>query len=222
MFLKYEKTFRILVPQINIKGKHFLSNDEVKSLLGSEVIISEKLDGANTAIIRHKDTFKLQKRGSLVGESEHAQFNLFRAWSYENYEKIMKIPDQTVLYGELMFVHHTIHYDLLPDFFIPFALRNRKNNVYYNRDDMKKLCDEIGFYSAPEITRGVFNKDELFDLIPDKSAFGNEPAEGIVVWNTKHNTRGKVVREEFQKRMDEDGHWIHKKLTLNKLRKNNG
>ena len=56
MFRKYEKTYRILVPQIDVKGKHYLSKKEVKKLLGGNVTIMEKLDGANVGIIRHKDT----------------------------------------------------------------------------------------------------------------------------------------------------------------------
>jgi len=106
MFRKWEKTYRILVPQVNIKGKHYLSKNEAKKLLGGNVVITEKLDGANVGIIRHKDTFKLQKRGSLVSDSEHYQFNFFKAWSYQNFDSIMQIPKNTILYGELMIKAH--------------------------------------------------------------------------------------------------------------------
>ena len=131
MFRKYEKTYRILVPQMNTKGKHYLPDKEVKKLLNREVIITEKLDGANTGIIRHKDTFRLQKRGSLVDQSEHAQFNFFKAWSYENYDKLMKIPEGTVLYGELMFCKHTVFYNKLPSFFIAFVITLIYGNLVF-------------------------------------------------------------------------------------------
>jgi len=77
VFIKYPKTYRILVPQIKTIGKHFLSDIDTKILLKGNIFISEKMDGANTAIIRHDDCFKLQKRGSLITTNEHFQFNFF-------------------------------------------------------------------------------------------------------------------------------------------------
>ena len=83
---------------------------------------------------------------------------------------------------------------------------------------MTELCEKIGIQYSVELARGFFNKDELFDLIPNKSNFGNEAAEGIIVENLKHNIRGKVVRAEFQKAMDTDGHWMHKEIRTNILK----
>jgi len=148
MFRKFEKTYRILVPEIIIKGKHHLSKKECKKLLGGKVVILEKLDGANTGIIRHKDTYKLQKRGSLVDASEHYQFNFFKAWGASNYDKIIKIPKDTILYGELMICKHTIYYNKLPDYFIPFAWFDRKKEKYFTYEKLQKLCNEIGLIPA--------------------------------------------------------------------------
>jgi hypothetical protein len=217
MFRKYEKTFRILVPQVSTKGKHYLEKDDVRRLLGSEVVITEKLDGANVGIIKHKGDFRLQKRGSLVGPSEHFQFNFFKAWSQQNRDKLLQIPDGTVLYGELMICHHTVHYDKLPDYFIAFAWAKQKSSYYYPWDELVCLCDDIGIQHAPEVARGVFRKDDLFDLIPNPSTFGSEPAEGIVVWNHKAGLKGKIVRAEFQKSMDDTTHWTRKPIKRNTL-----
>jgi len=218
MFRKYEKTYRILVPQIVIKGKHYLSKDEAKKLLGGNVLITEKLDGANVGIIRHKDTFKLQKRGSLVDDSEHYQFNFFKAWIYRNYDKIMQIPRNTILYGELMVCKHTIFYDQLPDFFIPFAWFDKKTSTYYSRKELEELCEQIGLTPVPVLYKGFADRNSLFDLIPEKSNFGSGMSEGLVVWNYKNGMRGKVVRPEFQKFMNNDGHWARRKITVNKLK----
>jgi len=219
MFRKYEKTYRILVPQIDVKGKHYLSDAETKLLLGGTVTITEKVDGANVGIVRHKDTFKLQKRGSLVDMSEHEQFNFFKAWSQLNQDKLMQIPEGTVLYGELMYAKHTVFYDKLPDYFLAFAWVDRKTDEFKHRMDMEELCDKIGLATTPFICQGHYDKTELFDLIPDPSACGSEPAEGIVVWNHRNGMKGKVVREEFVKNMEDDGHWIHKQVTRNLLAK---
>jgi len=187
-------------------------------LLGGKVSVTEKIDGANVGIIRLKDEFRLQKRGSLVGESEHAQFQFFRAWSYNNYEKIMQLPKDVILYGELTFAKHTVFYDKLPDYFIAFCLANRKTREFYHRDEFVEMCEKIGFAYVPEVARDYFPREILFDLIPKVSHFGSEPAEGIVVENLKYRIRGKVVRMEFQKSMDQSGHWMHKAFTKNLLK----
>lgn len=177
------------------------------------------MDGANTAIIRHKDTFKLQKRGSLVDASEHYQFNFFKAWSQTNYDKLMKIPEGTVLYGELMIAKHTVFYDKLPDYFLAFAWVDRKTNEYKHRQDLEELCNNIGLSTTPFVAQGHYAKTELFDVIPDPSAYGSEPAEGVVVWNYRNGMRGKVVRAEFIKDMEDSDHWTHKQITKNLLEK---
>jgi hypothetical protein len=208
MFHKYDKTYRILVPQIKTIGKHFLSDEATKRLLDGEIICCEKLDGANVGIIKTNNSFRLQKRGGLIEQGEHFQFNFFKAWSQQNYNKIIQIPNDTILYGELLICKHTVFYDMLPDHFLAFAWYNKNNNSYYHRDDMVELCDKIGLCYVPEICRGTgYKKEELFNLIPDPSAYGHQSGEGLIVWNYDIDMRGKVVREEFQKAMDEDDHW---------------
>lgn len=211
MFRKYEKTYRILVPQFDVKGKHFLSKDETKRLLGGKVTITEKMDGANAGIILTKDGwFRMQKRGSLVDQSEHEQFNFFKAWTQTNYEKILKVPARYRLYGELMRAVHTIQYDRLPDWFLVFAIWDHKKNEYVKWSVLEELCAEWGFSTVPLIGDNVYvDRDELVDYIPKTSNYGFEKAEGIVVWSYRQQMRGKLVIPEFIKRMDESDHWTH-------------
>lgn len=216
MFVKYPKTYRILVPQISTRGKHYLSDADTKKLLQGNIILSEKVDGANTAIIRHRDYFKLQKRGSLVDTSEHYQFNNFKAWSQINYDKLMQIPRDTILYGELMFCKHTILYNMLPDYFLAFAWWDRKTKMFAHHLEMEELCDKIGISTVPFIEQTTrINRDELFDLVPNPSVYGHEQAEGLVVYNQKQQLRGKLVLRKFQESMDKDGHWRTKQIKKN-------
>lgn len=215
MFRKWPKTYRILVNQVDVKGKHYLSDFETKQLLAGQVSITEKIDGANVAIIRHKNDFKLQKRGSLVDESEHPQFGFLKSWSENHRDKILKIPTNTILYGELCCAVHSIYYDRLPDWFVAFGWYDRKNDRYFHRDKMTKMCDSVGLTCVPEVFRGFTRKDDLFDLIPNVSNFGTEKAEGIVVEKLKDGSRGKLVREEFVKNIGI--HWSKNSIRWNKL-----
>ena len=219
MHRKYEKTYRILVPQINIIGKHFLTDEQTDALLDGEVILCEKLDGANTAIIRTEEGFQLQKRGGLIGEGEHPQFQFFKSWAQANYLKIMDLPVDVILYGELCYCVHTVKYDALPDYFLAFAYLDTKTNTYMHRDTLVETCELLGFSCVPEIARGVFKREELFDRIPKVSNYGHNEAEGLVVWNYTKGLRGKVVREKFVKDMEEDTHWIKHQIEVNGLKK---
>ena len=218
MFRKYEKTFRIRIPQHRASGKHFLTKKEVKRLLGAEVILEEKLDGANVGIIRHKNGFKLQKRGSLVGQSEHDQFGYFHNWAnYQNYYKIMSIPKRHIVYAELVYIIHHIYYNNLPDYVIVTDVWNGSN--YLNRHDKEDFCYNHGLHVCPLINRGHFTIDELYYWMPTESVFGDR-AEGMVVkrYRKKEHMRGKIVWPGFMKEIDEGEHWVRKPIKINKLR----
>lgn len=215
MFRKYEKTFRILLPEIDVKGKHFHSAADTQRLLNGNVTVTEKVDGANVGIIRTKERFRLQKRGSLVDMGEHVQFNFFKAWSEVNQDKLIEIPKDCILYGELMYAKHHVFYNQLPDYFLPFGMC--ENDVYWPHEALLEWCNMVGLHPVPFIYHGPVTKDDLFKMIPDVSAYGDEPAEGIVLFNHKKQMRGKVVREEFVKELNEGDHWITKSVTKNLL-----
>lgn len=219
MFRKYEKTYRIRVPQFEIKGKHFLTKAEAKLLLGGKITITEKVDGANTGILRDKDWFRLQKRGSLVDTSEHEQFNFFKAWTNQNYEKILKVPKKYIVYGELMRITHHIEYDKLPDWFLVFAMYDKSKQRYIEWAKIEDLCNEWEFHTVPLIEKDCYYKrTSLVDLIPKTSNCGSGYAEGIVVWNYKHQLRGKLVQPRFIKELGEEMHWMNKNVQYNRLR----
>lgn len=202
MFRKYEKTYHVF----RTAGKRNLSKAEVKQLLAGKVVVEEKLDGANAAIIRNKTGFALQKRGSLVGASEHEQFDWFNNWAYgAAYERIMALPVGTIVYGELLYAVHTLHYTTLPELFMVFDVCKGQRWLRYER--RQQFCADHGFHMVPLIAYDSFTKDQLRALVPSRSVYGVD-AEGVVVKRyTKHEYfRGKIVRPEFLGKMSEE-HW---------------
>ena len=216
MFRKYEKTFRILVPEINVRGKFYLSDEEHKRLLGGRVFVTEKLDGANIGIIRTRDGFRFQKRGSLVDIGEHPQYGFLKAWGNQNYEKLMKIQEGWIVYGELLKYVHTVEYDALPDWVCVFNIWDRKH--YMPFDEVQSMCEEWGIQTVPLLFEGYTTRSELFQMLPNPSRYGSEKAEGIVVTNPRQQLRGKLVREEFVKHLEDHEHWRYQQLTENRLR----
>lgn len=223
-FLKYEKTFRVPISQIKVPGKPTLGGEELQLLLAEEVEIEEKMDGANVGIIRHKDGFALQKRGSLVGQSEHEQFQYFRAWANRmKYDNIMSLPVDHILYGELLYAVHSIYYDSLPDYFLVFDILNQKNGHWMCRREKEGFCLDFGFDIVPLVAEGYFNLENLYKVMPKESAFG-KMAEGMVIkrYQEKKYLRGKIVKPEFIKTMEESDHWTKYNIRKNKLRSSSG
>ncbi len=219
MFRKYEKTFRIPISQAKVRGKFYLSHKEVAALLRGNVVIEEKLDGANTGVVRHKKGFTLQKRGSLVGPSEHAQFNYLHSWANrDKYNQLMKIPVGYIIYTELLYAVHHIYYEELPDYVIIIDVWNGRK--YLNRKEKERFCEKHDLVLAPLIAEGHFNKDELFGLIPLVSAYGKQ-IEGVVVkkYHRKNKLykKGKIVLPDFFNALENSKHWTRNPYKRNKL-----
>lgn len=221
MFRKYERTFRIKIPQFEISSKHFHSKTDTRSLLTGKVLITEKIDGANVAIGRKKQDpgFFLQKRGSLVGASEHAQFNSFVGWAHSRIPQILEVPQRYIVYGEYMYATHHIFYDRLPDLFIVFNVWDKEEEGYMGWPRLQGFCQRHGFLHVPVIYYGPAPTiTQLADYIPKVSAFSSDkPAEGVVVTNYKKQLRGKVVRLRFMDELDDQGSWWDTELRRNKV-----
>lgn len=215
-FRKYEKTFRILTPNIKVPGKFSLTHGEQRDLLVGQLEITEKVDGANVGIIRGKgDKWILQKRRGLADEGVHAQFSFFWNWARHNLDKILNIPHNWIVYGELCFAKHNIYYDLLPSYFLVFDIWDR--NKYLKHEEKEKL-NFLGFKHVPLLHLGYCdNLLELEKLITKTSLAINSLMEGIVVKNYRKQVRGKLVRKEFMKELEEEDHWLHKAMTKNQL-----
>jgi hypothetical protein len=216
MFRKYEKTKRIDVPQATIKGKFFLCNKEVQKMLDGQITIEEKLDGANTGIIRHKRGYHLQKRGSLMGTGEHDQFTFMGNWARYNEGKLLEIPMNWIVYTELMFARHLIHYDMLPSYVIVIDIWNGKK--YIDRYEKEKFCSKLGLQIVPLLHYGYGTKSGLFHYTCEKSKFSSSDSmEGAVIKNYKKQMRGKIVRPEFMKGVEESDHWVKHAVKRNNL-----
>jgi len=218
MFIKYEKTYRIPIKHIAIGGKFCLSRKEVRLLLAGRVTIEEKIDGANVGIIRHKNGFALQKRGSLVAQSEHEQFQYLYNWANRTkYDNIMAVPPGHLIYGEWCYAVHCIYYDRLPDYFLVFDILKDKRK-WLNREERNDFCAKYEFASIPFIAEGYCDIANLYDLIPEKSTYG-DIAEGIVVksYRKKRYIRGKIVKPQFIKTFEESEHWTKYNIRENKL-----
>ena len=216
---EYEKTYRIQVPQFQIPhGKFSLSHKEVQRLLTGYIVITEKMDGADTGIYKRKDKFFLQKRRGNTDDS-HEQFKFFKnQWMHDNYEKIESLPENTVTYGELMRCVHSIYYDKLPDWFLVFDIYDLNKERYLTWIEVVMICEKVGLSTVPYIgcADQKLSTHDLGLLVPKESKYG-DTAEGIVIKNYKKQVRGKIVKPEFVKTVDDSDDWTKLPVRYNKL-----
>lgn len=135
-------------------------------------------------------------------------------WIYKNYEKIEKIPQDWIVFGEWMKAEHRIQYDLLDDYFMVFDLWD--GHRYIDYDNKKRFIEQLGFkmISAIYIGRIVGIKD-IIGMIKKSAYSSYENMEGVVIKNYKKGLMGKFVSREFDDKADED--WLTTPVIENKL-----
>ena len=216
-YRKYDKIYRIEMPDYPIKGKYYLAKKKEKLLFsGNKVTILEKVDGANTAICKVNNKIFLQKKGDAIDYS-HPQYSFFKnEWLYNNLDKVDKLINNTVTYGELMRCIHTVEYNKLPDWWLVFDIFDLKTNNYWPWWQVKEVCNNAGLYTVPFIYEGNVKRKDLDKYMPEVSAYG-KIAEGIVVKNYRQQVMGKYVKPEFLKAINDTEFWRNRKIELNEV-----
>lgn len=177
----------------------------VDSILGIEVVISEKLDGENCG---------MTKDG--VYARSHATFTT-SPWSKEvrQLHSILKhdLSDDVFLFGENMEGIHSIEYTDLTSYFYLFGVRDNYNWVAW--DEVEEYSYLLDIPTAPVLFRGVINTyDELKtiveELVSQPSNLGGK-REGIVIRNAGsfHNDdfSQNVMKWVRKGHVQTDEHW---------------
>ncbi len=215
LFRKSNKIYRIELGGYKPKGKYHLASKTVAKLLKGTIDIFEKVDGANTGIYKIDGKISLQRKRGAIDYS-HPQYSFFQnEWYWKNINKLEKLPDNIVVYGELMRCKHTIYYNKLPDWFLVFDIYDLKRKRYMHWEDVKKICENVGLNTVPHIaTVKIKDVKRLYDYIPLESKYG-DTAEGIVVKNSNKQLMGKWVHPWFVKTIEDSKHWQDQPIVLN-------
>jgi len=187
----------------------------VSSVIGIEIVITEKLDGSNSSI----------KKDGVYARS-HVDFSR-NPWDKEIwniYHRIDNdIEDGVYLFGENMEGIHSIEYTNLKSYFYMFGIRD--NNIWVPWEKVEEYSYLLDIPTVPVLFKGVVNTEkELYDLV-DK--FMKEPSlvggikEGVVVRNAGvfHNDYfpENVMKWVRKDHVQTDVHWTRnwKKARIN-------
>lgn len=147
----------------HIQGSRFQPGDEdlksvpLSQIQGRNLVIEEKMDGANSGISFSKSgELHLQSRGHfLMGGVREKHFNLFKQWASSLRDALYGVlRDQYVMYGEWLYAKHTVFYNNLPHFFMEFDMLDKTSGRFLDTPTRKKKLMGLPITSVSVLDEG--------------------------------------------------------------------
>ncbi len=199
-----------------------LSPPEVSDLLADEVIVEEKIDGANLGLsLDEHGQIRAQNRGQYLRTPYLGQFTRLPAWLAQHSGALhTALTPGLILFGEWCAARHSLVYHQLPDWFLLFDVYDRDAGRFWSVARRNALADNTGLETVHGISRAYTTLAELKKLVTSRrSAFHEAALEGIVVRRDSVDwceARAKLVHPEFTQAIDT--HWRKRAIEWNRLR----
>lgn len=196
-----------------------LSDEEVAALLRDEVLIEEKLDGANLGIsLDEQGELRAQNRGQYLPQPFSGQFSRLNSWLGQHGESLRQIlTPELILFGEWCAARHSLDHDKLPDWFLLFDVYDCGAGKFWSLARRNQLAQELDISTVPLLKRAKVTRDQLIRLLDDtRSRYRSGKVEGIVIrcdsplWC---ENRAKLVNREFVQTIAD--HWRSRTIEWN-------
>ena len=198
-----------------------LSHAEANALLAGQVVVEEKLDGANLGISSGPGgTLHLQNRGQYLTPPWTGQFARLSSWLPTHESALAEaLGDHLILFGEWCTARHSMDYSKLPDWLLVFDVYDRKEGRFWSTVRRNELAERLGLFAVPQIFTGQTDLEKLEHLaLHEQSRFGSGPLEGVVIRRENSEwleTRAKLVHPGFIQAIKE--HWSRRGMVWNRL-----
>lgn len=202
------------------RGDKVLSAEDANELLSRDVLVEEKVDGANVGLsVSDAGVLRAQNRGTYIDRQTcHPQFKpLFRWLDAHRGNLIKALQPNLVLFGEWCYAVHSVRYTRLPDWFLAFDVWDRNSREFWSATRRDELTDTVGLSRVPKVAQGQFSLNEVIGML-SASQLSTGPAEGVYIRrdaNLRLVARAKVVRPEFVQQID--SHWSARSMETNTL-----
>ena len=219
-FHKFPSTPHLAVLSgVSIRDDKVFTEKERAAFLSNELIVEEKVDGANLGISFDMDgDLLIQNRGEFLIEPLTGQWKKLSDWLKYKIETMFDaLSDKLILYGEWCYAKHTIPYDNLPDWFLGFDVFEKSSNIFWSVFKRDGLLGDIGVQPVPFIKKGKFTMFELEKLLT-KSRLSTAHAEGLYLRSEVGDrlvARAKLVGPAHISGIEE--HWSRTQIEPNRL-----
>lgn len=202
-----------------VRRDKVMSEEERKQFLQHELVVEEKVDGANLGVsFDPSGSIRAQNRGAYLRGPYFDQWKKLPEWLNSRSEVLFEgLVDRYILFGEWCYAQHSVFYDRLPDWFLGFDIYDKVKRRFLSVERRNIMLRDLEICAVPMICRDYFSLESLKTLFSN-SRLGDELAEGIYLrvdhggWLRK---RAKLVRPEYAQAIDE--HWSLKALKPNKM-----
>ena len=179
-FFKFPTT-----PHLTFFGKGTVRDDKVftenerDAFLDHELIVEEKIDGANVGIsFDNSGEVHVQNRGSFLLRPYQGQWKKLDEWLLLNLDCFSDVlQDQYILFGEWCFARHSVRYENLPSWFLGFDIYDKGNKQFLSCEGRNDLFRQMKIFQSPMLGRGRFSLQELKTFFRT-SRFSNMASEG--------------------------------------------
>jgi len=198
-----------------------LSPADARALLAGEVVVEEKLDGANLGVsLGRDDELRFQNRGHYIELPFSGQFQRLGAWIAQHQAGLHDVlSGDQIVFGEWCAARHSVAYDWLPDWFVSFDVYDCTVGKFMSTARRDAVVARAGLVAVPSVFRGKTTLTALKEMLSTtNSRYWGGPVEGLVVrceskdWLT---SRAKLVRPDFVQNIGE--HWRRRKIEWNRL-----
>ena len=221
-FFRFPRTPHIAwLAEASPRDDKLLSPAEAEALLDGEVVIEEKIDGANLGISLGPDgDLRLQNRGQFLMPPYGGQFARLGSWLAPKENAVFDALDENqILFGEWCAARHSVAYDRLPDWFLLFDVYDRSEDKFWSASRRDTLAGEIGLSIVPRLFQGRTTVPELKELVGSAvSQFREGTVEGVVLRSETPQwlvSKAKLVRSDFVQNIEE--HWRGRAIEWNRL-----
>ena len=220
-FFKFPSTHHLAtLDAVDIRGDKVLSESERNEFLLHELIIEEKIDGANLGIsFDSEGNIRTQNRGAYLNLPTSGQWKKISDWLEPRTDELFEhLSDHFILFGEWCYAQHSIFYDRLPDWFLGFDIYDKRVGRFLSSEHRNVLLRKMRIAQVPVVARGHFAYSEIIELL-STSKFSDQSAEGLYLRFDQGNwlaQRAKLVRPAFIQSMEQ--HWSRAAIKPNRLR----
>lgn len=202
----------------DLRGDKILTAEEAEEFLSTELVIEEKVDGANLGISRDTNgQLQFQNRGNYLTGQLTGQWKPLRGWASDHYNSFSEyLPAGLTLFGEWCYAKHSIFYRTLPDFFLVFDCYDHNYDQFWSTLRRDALCEKLGLFHVPLLQKSRITIEEAKQLALGKSMLTDRQREGIYLRRETQDIleyRAKIVSPTFHAAIEH--HWSKKSLEPN-------